>query len=279
CVLPFTYQATADGLAGPIRQSFAGHLSTKRFSDAELYEIDARLAALGGDWRSQPSQGLGQLLQCDAVVYGQILTARRLYLGVYSQLTLEAEIRVIDTATGQPLITTSYATKFRDATFPLSPLGVVSGAVMNLWNMNDAQLIRAIDDLGPHLADAVPAWPTLPPDPRVPPAPRVPQPLSPQPIKTAPGEGEEPPVPIQAEQERYQIQVASFDTPSEAQHTIRVLLGRGYRPAIAETGDAAQVRHRVLIGPFPSKHKAQQVSNKIQKVLRVTPLIVRTSLP
>ena len=279
CVLPFTDQAATDGLAVSVRQSFAGHLSTKRFFDAELYEIDTRLNTLGGDWSTQPSQWLGQLLQCDALVYGRILTARRLYLGLYTQLTLEAEIRVIDTATGQPLITTSYATKFRDATFPLSPFGVVSSAVMNLWNMDDAQLVRAIDDLGRHLADAVPDLPILPSAPRVPPAPQIPQPLSPQPVKLPLGEGDELPVPIQAEQERYQVQVASFDTPSEAQHTIRLLLDRGYRPSIAETSDASQVRHRVLVGPFPSRHKAQQVSNQIQKVLRLTPSIVRTSLP
>ena len=101
CVLPFTDQTGADGLAAYVRQSFAGHLSIKRFSDAELYEIDARLNAFGGDWKTQPTQWLGQTLQCDALVYGQLTTARRWYLGLYSQLTLAGEIHIVDAATGQ----------------------------------------------------------------------------------------------------------------------------------------------------------------------------------
>ncbi len=237
CVLPFTDQTGTDGLAVYVRQSFAGHLSPKRFSDAELYEIDARLDTLTGDWRNQSSQRLGKTLQCDALVYGQVTTAKRLYLGLYSQLTLEGGIRVVDAATGQSLVVESYATKFRAGALPLSPFSVVPDALMNLRNMNDTQLVRAIDDLGRHLE-----------------------------------------VPVQAEQERYQVQVASFSTPREAQQVARLLRDKGYRPAIAETTGTPQVWHRVLVGPFPSMHEAQQVSVEIQKILRLTPLVVRTSI-
>src|SRR5262245_19793377 len=83
CVLPFTDQTGTDGLAVYVRQSFAGHLSIKRFSDAELYEIDARLNTLSGAWKTQPTQRLGKSLQCDALVYGQVTAAKRLYLGLY----------------------------------------------------------------------------------------------------------------------------------------------------------------------------------------------------
>jgi len=273
CVLPFIDQAATDELAVSVRQSFAGHLSAKRFSDAELYEIDTRLNTLSEDWRTQPSQQLGQALQCDALVYGQILTARRLYLGLYSQLTLEAEIRVVDTATGQLLVTSSYASKLRAASLPLTPIGVISSAVMNLWDMDDAQLVRAIDDLGRHLADTVPDLPAILP------APRVPQPPSPQPIKLPLEEEDGPHVPVQVKQEHYQVQVASFRTPREAQHTARLLRNKGYRPAIAKASGTSHVHHRVLVGPFPSKHEAQQVSARIQKALRLTPSIVRTAIP
>ncbi len=272
CVLPFTDQTGTDGLAVYVRQSFAGHLSPKRFSDAELYEIDARLDTLTGDWRNQSSQRLGKTLQCDALVYGQVTTAKRLYLGLYSQLTLEGGIRVVDAATGQSLVVESYATKFRTGALPLSPFSVVPDVIMNLRNMNDTQLVRAIDDLGRHLADTVPDLPMAPP------VPQVPQPLSPQPVKIPPVGVDVPRVPVQAEQERYQVQVASFSTPREAQQVARLLRDKGYRPAIAETTGTPQVWHRVLVGPFPSMHEAQQVSVEIQKILRLTPLVVRTSI-
>ena len=272
CVLPFADRTGTEGLAAYVRQSFAGHLSIKRFSDAELYEIDARLNTLTGDWRNQPAQRLGKTLQCDALVYGQVTTAKRLYLGLYSQLTLEGGIRVVDAATGQSLVAESYATKFRAGALPLSPFEIVPAAVMSLRNMNDTQLVRAIDDLGRHLADTVPDLPAIPP------VPQVTQPLSPQPIKIPPVGGDAPQAPAQAEQGRYQVQVASFNTPREAQHAARLLRDKGYRPAIAETSSTPQVRHRVLVGPFFSRDEAQQVSAQIQKILHLTPMVVRTSI-
>lgn len=273
CVLPFTDQTGTDGLAAYVRQSFAGHLSIKRFSDTELYEIDARLNTLAGDWKTQPTQRLGKTLQCDALVYGQVTSAKRLYLGLYSQLTLEGEIRVVDAATGQPLVTESYATNFRAGVLPFSPFGVVPGAVMNLRNMTDTQLVRAIDDLGRHLADTVPDLPATPlPT-------QVTQPPSPPPVKTPLLETDAPQAPTHAEQDCYQVQVASFSTSREAQRAARLLRDKGYRPSIAEATSTAQVRHRVLVGPFPSIYEAQEVSAQIQKLLRLTPMVVRTSIP
>jgi len=272
CVLPFTDQTGTEGLAAYIHQSLAGHLSIKRFSDAELYEIDARLDTLTGDWRNQPAQRLGKTLQCDALVYGQVTTAKRLYLGLYSQLTLEGGIRVVDAATGQSLVAESYATKFRAGALPLSPFEIVPDAIMSLRNMTDTQLVRAIDDLGRHLADTVP---DLPAPPLVSP---VTQPSAPPPIKTPPMRANAPPAPAHAESDRYQVQVTSFNTPGEAQQAARLLRDKGYRPTIAETIGTAQVRHRVLVGPFPSIYEAQQVSAQIQKILRVTPIVVQTSV-
>jgi SPOR domain len=271
CVLPFTDQTGTDGLAAYVRQSFAGHLSIKRFADAELYEIDARLNTFSGDWKAQAVQQLGQTLHCDALVYGQLTTARRWYLGLYSQLTLAGGIHIVDAATGQSLVAASYATKFRAGTLPLSPFGIVPGVVINLQNMNETQLIRAVDDLGRHLADTVPDLPAMPL------SPQVAQPPPPQPNKISPL-GKEVASAAQTKQESYQVQVASFHTPREAQHTARLLRDKGYRPAIAESSGSPQIRHRVLVGPFPSRDAAQQVSDQIQKILRLTPLVVRTSV-
>ena len=272
CVLPFTDQTGTEGLAAQARESFAGHLSVKRFSDAELHEIDTRLAAIAGGWKNQPAQRLGKTLHCDALVYGEVTTAKRLYLGLYSQLTLESEIRVVDATTGQSLLAESYTTKFRAGTLPLSVIGVVPDAVMNLRNMTDTQLLRAIDDLGRHLADKVPDLPVAPA------IQQVVQPVSPPLVKSQPAGGDTPQAPARAEQDRYQVQVASFGTPHEAQQAARLLRDKGYRPTIAESGGTLPARHRVMVGPFPSRQEAQQVGAQIQKILRMTPLVVQTSV-
>jgi hypothetical protein len=243
-------------------------LSVRRFSDAELHEIDTQLDTIAGGWENQPPQQLGKFLHCDALVYGEVTRAKRLYLGLYSQLTLEGEIHIVSTTTGQFLLAVSHATRFRSGTLPFSIIEVIPGAVMNLHNMTDAQLVRAIDDLGRRLAEKVPDLPLPQATPQEAPSP---------PAIPAVG-GEPPPELAHAEHDRYQVQVASFSTVGEAQQTARVLRDKGYRPAIAETAGSPQPKHNVMVGPFPSMREAQQVSSRIQKILRVTPLVVQTSV-
>jgi hypothetical protein len=276
CVLPFndrtgtTPTAGQQELAEYVRESFAGHLSVRRFTDAELHEIDAQLDTIAGGWENQPPQQLGKFLHCDALVYGEVTRAKRLYLGLYSQLTLEGEVHIISATTGQFLLAASHTTRFRSGTLPFSIIEVIPGAVMNLHNMTDAQLVRAIDDLGRRLAEKVPDLPSSPP-------PAAPQETLTPPSTPAIG-GEPPPALVHAEYDRYQVQVASFSTVGEAQQTARVLRGKGYRPAIAETSNSPQPKHNVMVGPFPSMQEAQQASSQIQKILRVTPLVVQTSV-
>ncbi len=162
CVLPFADKIQVPGLANQVRQSFAGHLSIKHFADAELHEIDSRLETLGPKWQTTPAQDLGRTLSCNALVYGEVTRASRLYLALYSQLTLEGNILLVDTETGQTLLKEAYATKFRSADIPLSPLSIIPDAVKNLNNLSDAQMIRAVDDLGRNLANTVPDLPALP---------------------------------------------------------------------------------------------------------------------
>lgn len=166
CVLPFVDKINVPGLANKVRQSFAGHLSLKHFADAELYDIDERLEAFGPGWQTASAQNLSKALNCNALVYGEVTRAGRLYLALYSQLTIEGGILLVDAETGQTLVKDSYATKFRSAGVPLSPLSVVPDAVKNLTNLSDTQMVRAIDDLGRNLADKIPDLPALPP-PRV----------------------------------------------------------------------------------------------------------------
>lgn len=166
CVLPFVDKINVPGLANKVRQSFAGHLTLKHFTDAELYDIDERLEAFGSGWQTASTQDLGKALNCNALVYGEVTRAGRLYLALYSQLTLEGGILFVDAETGQALVKDSYATKFRSAGLPLSPLSIVPDAVKNLSNLSDTQMLRAIDDLGRNLAEKVPDLPALPP-PRV----------------------------------------------------------------------------------------------------------------
>ena len=165
CVLPFTNETDQPEVGNQVRQSFAGHLSIKRFRDVELHEIDTNLPA---NWRQLPAQSLGEILGCHALVYGLVSRARRLYLGVYADIALDGGILLIETHTGRTLVKATYRTRLRLGGVPFSPLGLVIGTVMTLRHITNAQMVRAIDDLGRNLAAAVPDLPPLPPAPRPP---------------------------------------------------------------------------------------------------------------
>ena len=164
CVLPFENTSHIAGLAEKVRRGVAGHISVKRFADAELYEIDATLEGFEGlegseNWRLLSPQDLGHELHCDALVYGRVSRLDRLYVGVYSQLALEGTIQIVDAASGRTLVHDTYTTRFHDAGIPLSPLGFATSAVQNLRAFTDSQFIRAIDDLSRYLGSRIPDLP------------------------------------------------------------------------------------------------------------------------
>jgi len=312
CVLPFADQTDTQDLANKVRRSFAGNLSLKRFADGELYDIDARLKSLGRGWRNFPVPQVGKAVGCDALIYGEVTRADRLYLALYSQLTLAGSFRLVDGATGQTLAEGFYATKFRSGGVPLSPLSVVPNAIQTFSNLSDTQMTRAIDDLGRHLAEQVPDLPAGFPNPpiqyaaasapsgtkeTVPPKelnspPEAGKksaavevaaynvlPLSPP---VAPGEKPSalvketsaPSGPLPTSQDSYRLQVAAFNSKSEAEQVARLLRDKGYQPEIAQATGAHQGWHRVVLGPFPSIHSAQEVGSQIKKTLPFSPIVI-----
>lgn len=251
CVLPFTDQTGRKNLGEQVRRRFAGHLTVKRFADAELHELDAKLSRLSEDWRTQSPSQLGKTLGCNALVYGAIPKARRLYLGVYSQLTLEGVIRLVETDRDQVLVETSHTTTFHSGGMLFSPFGLLFSAVGSLRNISETQMERAVDDLGRTLADAVPDLPKVLPD-----------------QNTAHQ--------INGALRRYGVQIAAFRSPDQARQTLQLLREEGYAPAIIPVTNNEMAWHRVIVGPFPSEREAWEISRRIQASLPFTPFVTST---
>jgi hypothetical protein len=274
CVLPFQNRTTSDGLGDRVRESFFGRVSLKRFADIELRDLDSRLNALPETWTQMSSQKLGQALQCDALVYGEVIDASNVYLGVYAQLTLEGKIQLIDAHTGQTLVIGSHATKFRAGGVPFSLLEVVPHAVLNLRNFTSEQALRAVDDLARHLADKIPDLPNAEA------ARSVEKPKAtgmqagaeePQPPKAAS-------LPVgQTTPGLYRVQVGAFSKPDEAHHVAQLLRNEGFQPTIVTAAQEDRAWHKVMLGPFPSFHAAQETGERVQKRLSCSPLVIHSA--
>ena len=252
CVLPFTAQTGREETAEQVRRRFAGHLSVKRFSDVELYELDARLHQLSEHWRTLPPSRLGETLGCEALVFGELLHTRRVYLGLYSQLALTGAIRLVDAKSGTVLVETARTTTAHSGGMVFSPIGMVVSAVSSLRNMSEAQMTKAADDLGRTLADAIPDL-----------------------AETA--SVQHAAAPPEAASERYQVQVAAFRSSDQARQTQRLLQQQGYTLVAVRLANQERAWHRVVIGPFASQNEAQEVQRRIQTSLPFSPLITTES--
>ncbi len=250
CVLPFTNQTDKQEITGLVRESFAAHFSIKRFVDAELHEIDKELP---DNWDQLPARSLGQRLGCQALVYGLVSKASRTYLGLYSGISLDAGILIVDTQTGKSLVEESYSTRFRSGGLPLSLISAVPSVILNLRTMTREQMVRAVDDLARHLAAAVPDLPEV-----------------------AAGDnaaGADGAVSAASAGDAYRVQVAAFRSSSGARHAVQLLHDEGYQPQMTPANDTENPWYRVVIGPFPSAAKAQQISFAIQQALPFSPVV------
>ncbi len=259
CVLPFTNESGQPDVGGQVRRSFAGHLSIKRFRDVELHEIDSRLPS---DWRQLPAQSLGEILGCHALVYGIVTQADRLYLGLYADIALDGGILLIDTQTGQTLVEESYATRFRHGEVPLSLLGIAPSAVLMLRHLTNEQMLRAIDDLGRNLAALVPDLPSPPPVSGLDPA-----------------ETADTPSAAPAGAVVYQLQVAAFRSSERATQAAQLLQDEGYQAEVVDLPGADTHWYRVVLGPFPSAARAEQVAAAIGRTLPFSPIVRISPLP
>jgi len=267
CVLPFTNRTTSEGVADRVRESFFGRLVLKRFTDANLRDIDARLSTLPESWEKMSPHQLGQALNCDALVYGEVMEASNLYLGVYAQLTLEGKIQFVNTTSNETLVVGSYASKFRTGGVPFSLLEAVPSAILNLRNFMPEQSLRAVDELARNLADKIPDLPpnasetaTFPQQrvPRKSESPNTSPPLNPPPLL-----------------DRYRVQVAAFSSQDEARHVAQRLRDQGFQPKIISAATENRLWHKVLLGPFPSWNIAQETRAQVQQRLSISPMIVR----
>lgn len=263
CVLPFTNRTKSEGLADRVRESFFGRIVLKQYSDLDLQELDARLSGLAEPWGTLAPHQLGQALQCDALLYGEVTDASNIYLGVYAQLTLEGRIRLVDAVSNRVLVTEVHSTKFRTGGVPLSLFELVPNAVLNLRNFSAEQMLRAVDDLARNLADKVPDLPIAPP----------------ATVLTTTDHKVFPPPATPPTRERYRLQVAAFSKPGEAQHAVQLLRNEGFQPTIVTATQFEKSWHKVMLGPFLSLDAAQETGVRVQKRLPFSPVVVRLSPP
>lgn len=107
-VLPMSNQS--NDLKGPeyLRQEFVRHMEKRGYNIIPAAEVDEILRTKlgitdGGQLNSTTPQKVGGELNVDAVVYGDVLEFKFLNVGFYQNKLVEANFKMVDSKSGQPL--------------------------------------------------------------------------------------------------------------------------------------------------------------------------------
>jgi hypothetical protein len=164
-VLPFVNEAESQKGSDEVRRGFYNHFSSLPFTDMQLQRVDSllRKADLMDDPKAlakKTPQELGKVLGVDAVVYGTVSNFDKLFLALYSQVSVGAEVKMYDTKTGHFLWSGKHTARIHEGGISTTPVGIVAVVIATSLNMRDIQLLRACDDLFRDMVKTIPT-PTL----------------------------------------------------------------------------------------------------------------------
>ena len=160
-VLPFetTLENKKDGITfdqtETVRRSFYAHLSPQGKRDIELPRINFVLSELDETERTNIAI-IGEKLNCAAVVRGQVTEYGSNFYGLYSNVAVGADLKLVRAADGQVLWEGSHVAQSHGGSVPLSPIGVAMGIYDASSNVRDEQIYRGIDDLARRLVSTIP---------------------------------------------------------------------------------------------------------------------------
>jgi hypothetical protein len=163
-VLPFLNSTKSQEGSEAVRRGFYNHFSSLPFTDMQLHRTDYLLRKAGLEdpaiINSKSPQELGKILNVDAVVYGTISNFDKLFAVLYSNVSVGAEIRMMDTQTGKMLWAGQHVAYIHEGGISTSPIGIVATIIATAMNVRDIQLLRACDDLFRDMVKTIPT-PTI----------------------------------------------------------------------------------------------------------------------
>ncbi|MFH1757690.1 MAG: GNA1162 family protein, partial [Pseudomonadota bacterium] len=163
-VLPFLNRTDKKEAFDIVRKSFHGHFSKLNYTTMPLFKVDESLRQAGLDTPEKVAQTseqkLLEILRVDALIRGGITHYDRLYLGIYSQVAVGAEVRMMDGKTGKELWWAKDVSRKHEAGITTSPVGLILIAVTTALNMREIELLRSSDDLFREMVKTIPQ-PTL----------------------------------------------------------------------------------------------------------------------
>lgn len=159
-ILPFGNETEEVGISGQVRKSFSNHFSSKPYRKIDPSIVDEKVAQLekstGKNIFEIPPSEVASALGVEGLIYGKVTDFKKVYALAYSQMGVEAEVRLVNAKTGKEAWKFKDAARYHEGSVPLSPVGFVMTAVSTAVNLTELQRVRVVNELGWKLNEKIP---------------------------------------------------------------------------------------------------------------------------
>lgn len=150
-VLPFKNKTGKKGPEEILRRCFFTNLSTKGYKVLRLEEIDERLNLAGINNSNLDEENVykvGRIVKADALIYGEITRCSRKFFGVYSQVVLAAEVKMVNVRSSMIIWQADHIEKTHSDSIPVSPFSIPEAVIESSINVRE----KVIEDTADRLA-------------------------------------------------------------------------------------------------------------------------------
>ncbi len=149
-ILPFKNKSEKKGAENVLRTCLFTNLSIKGYNVLKLEEIDERLNLAeisAANLEKEDIYKVGRIVKADALVYGTVTKCCKRFYGVYSQVVLGAELKMVDARSSQVLWRADHTEKTHSDAIPLSPFSIPEAVVESSINIREKVFADTADRL------------------------------------------------------------------------------------------------------------------------------------
>ncbi len=148
-IAPFVNNVEYEEAGLAARKAVYSAFSTLNYKDVEMEIVDRHIHELAVTANKKPEEldrwYIAQPELADAVMFGEVQKLSRLFLLFYSQIRVDLDLIVVDTATKKYLYRNHFITRNRQFNLPSSWFGIGSSFLSSIWHMRGDQVERSMD--------------------------------------------------------------------------------------------------------------------------------------
>lgn len=162
-IAPFENATGVKDAAPKMREAIYGALSGLNYTDVELNRVDQIISEQALRLNVRPDEVRAEDIaipeMADAVVFGRVDHASRLYLFLYAQYRIDVNLAMYSTRTRQQIYSNDFIVRNRKFTLPTGVVGLVKSFFSTLWFMRTSELEESYEEVAQQIAERFPPPP------------------------------------------------------------------------------------------------------------------------